>query len=93
MTKHLIGPCCPCPCCGVKLNGASNADEHTEPPRPGDISMCLYCGALLEFGPKLERIKLSDEVFNKLPLKFQWQLQEMVAFQKRNDDAMKKNLN
>lgn len=40
-----------CPSCGATLDGWSSAHGWT--PRPGDLSFCAYCRALLVFGPGL----------------------------------------
>ena len=41
-----------CPACNHPLSRAENVvanDEDTAAPRPGDISVCVYCGAILAF--------------------------------------------
>lgn len=38
----------PCPACGHKLSAASGVD-HDRRPRPGDVSVCIMCAAVLIF--------------------------------------------
>ena len=38
-----------CPHCRRRLDAATGFDEHA--PRPGDLSICLYCSAVLQFTP------------------------------------------
>jgi len=34
-----------CPACGYEIDGATGVEKGTTP-RPGDISLCVYCGAI-----------------------------------------------
>ena len=53
-----------CPDCGVKLDGYSEVvkvgtEEPENSPKGGDLTVCIECAALLQFGPGalvLERI-------------------------------------
>jgi hypothetical protein len=40
-----------CQGCGRKLNAASS--EEMNLPKPGDVTICLYCGAFLEFDSEM----------------------------------------
>lgn len=54
-----------CPCCGHRLNASVDLDVgglHT--PRPGDITVCMYCGKVLEFGDALELVPANLEVLD-----------------------------
>jgi hypothetical protein len=46
-----------CPKCGKLIDGATGLSdqEYSEPPqpKPGDLSVCLHCGALLRYDEKL----------------------------------------
>ena len=42
-----------CPSCGEAMTGAAGV-ESDDAPTPGDISVCLYCRALLVFGNDLK---------------------------------------
>jgi hypothetical protein len=40
-----------CPTCGEKMDGATNATlGETSAPKPGDLSICAYCGTALSCG-------------------------------------------
>ncbi len=56
----------PCPSCGAELD-ASTGVGHDNEPKPGDVSLCAYCGEVLTFGPGLERRRLSDDELTALP--------------------------
>lgn len=54
-----------CPNCGTTLDGVTGTaigGEMPEPaefiPGPGDISMCCYCGELLQFQPDMTSARL-----------------------------------
>jgi hypothetical protein len=55
-----------CPDCGCELDAATvcdeNAEEETVRPSPGDLSVCLKCGAILRFTEimTIVRIQLED---------------------------------
>lgn len=51
MTTHdLRSTRSPCPGCGNDCSAASNADlDVTEAPKPGDFSICIECGEILNF--------------------------------------------
>lgn len=35
--------------CGEPLTACTDVDNHGCAPKPGDITICVYCGAILEF--------------------------------------------
>jgi hypothetical protein len=54
-----------CPGCGAKLDGATNVDDGGEP-KPGDVTVCMYCSMGLIFETdKLRRLTLAEE--SRLP--------------------------
>ena len=38
----------PCPMCATELNRTTTTDDDY-PPRPGDVTVCASCGAVLAF--------------------------------------------
>ena len=42
--------CVSCPVCGKPLDSISSVQGDNQPPQPGDITVCLYCGAVMEVG-------------------------------------------
>jgi hypothetical protein len=82
-----------CPKCGKQIDGATGLsdEKYSEPPqpKPGDLSVCMYCGALLRYDEKLrsmlvpraERRKMEkDPRFKKLV-----EICERVAAQHRRN--------
>lgn len=49
-----------CPTCGNELNAASST-TGTRSPRPGDISVCIHCGAFLSYQPDITLKLLTEE--------------------------------
>lgn len=46
-------PAANCPHCGASLLKHATVGEGNEIPRPGDISVCFYCGGVFEFDRRL----------------------------------------
>ncbi len=44
-----------CPTCGYRMDAAT-ATRGKARPRPGDFSLCLYCGQALRFDEQLEPV-------------------------------------
>ncbi len=55
----------PCPNCGHMIDACTGL-QGKESPDPGDVTICMYCGALLRYGEGLSLIKLSPENAKKL---------------------------
>ena len=57
----------PCPACGRLVSAATSADPDSHIcPRPGDVSICLYCGTRLVF-TRTMRVRLqTDREWQKL---------------------------
>ena len=50
---HLVPPS-PCPGCGMVLDAANAADDTLPArPRPGDLSVCVHCCAMLAYNEDL----------------------------------------
>jgi len=47
-----------CPTCHQKLDAATEVFGESEQPKAGDVSVCLYCGELLEYDESLRVRKL-----------------------------------
>lgn len=58
-----------CPKCGKKLDGATSGDNPDEEimPQKYDLSICLYCVAVLQYEEDLSLRELSDDELGKLP--------------------------
>ena len=48
-----------CPGCGAIVDGTTDTG-HGHKPRPGDVTLCFYCGAANQFGPDF-RLRPFDE--------------------------------
>ncbi len=44
--------------CGREINSVSHPQHEAQ---PGDLTVCMYCGVLLEYGPELASFKPVDE--------------------------------
>lgn len=49
-TRHTMQAC---PHCGAELDAATHAGPGEPQPKEGDVSVCLYCAGMLEYGPGL----------------------------------------
>lgn len=63
--RHFVGrgvkvPMSACLDCGKELNGATAVD-HRDPPSPGAITICIYCGHIMALGDDLHLRQLTDE--------------------------------
>lgn len=67
----------PCPHCGHALNHCADLGGSDEPPRPGDLSLCVQCGNILEFDDTLRRRAIPLDQLREL-LDEQPQLREML---------------
>lgn len=47
-----------CPVCLQALDAASDRQRNT--PRPGDVSVCMYCATALEFGADMRPVLLTQ---------------------------------
>lgn len=74
-----------CPVCDTKLDGATCVDGDDEIiPQAGDVSVCMYCGTILEYedglfvheisDKKLEQIKIEDYSTYSLLLRIQQEI-------------------
>lgn len=54
-----------CPRCGYYMD-CHTAGPDSAPPRPGDASICLNCGELLEYDANLKLIEMSDALQEQL---------------------------
>lgn len=59
MSAHRLKPS-RCPECKKTLDAASGIDTD-DSPTPGSVSVCHYCGTLLEFSPKLKLCRMKDD--------------------------------
>jgi len=59
-----------CPECGTEID-ASTSVTRPKRPRPGDLSVCFKCGALLTYNADLSVRALPPEEFAALPAETQ----------------------
>jgi hypothetical protein len=79
-------PECHCPNCDRKLSAASSPKELALP-KPGDISVCVYCGELLEYDSDLHSIRLSAATRAKLKRNQPDKWQMLVDYQREFREA------
>ena len=77
-----------CPKCGEALDAVTNATGFGGP-KEGDCSICLYCGAILEYGPGLS-VHVAE--LSQLPTDFAEKLLRMQNFilLRRKDNPLPK---
>lgn len=57
-----------CPRCRAPLDAATAANpECVCAPAPGSVTVCLYCGAVLEWDEGMALVVMSQEGINSLP--------------------------
>lgn len=57
-TRHELRKC---PACGYELDTSNSLSGASQGPGPGDVTVCIDCGVLLEFGEGMEYVLLEDE--------------------------------
>jgi hypothetical protein len=67
----------PCGHCGKELDGATS--DGGRRPRPGDLTVCVYCCGLNKIDADLRLTKLTEEQVDALPLEVAVRLREMQA--------------
>ena len=55
-----------CPTCGSSLDKAGSPNCNGASPRPGDITLCVYCGEIGKFDFALQMQKLNEEELTEL---------------------------
>lgn len=54
-----------CPDCGKVLDAAKSADGDRAP-KPDDLSVCLYCGSILQFDAGMSLVALTPTELRRL---------------------------
>jgi len=67
-----------CPSCHTKLDGATSLHAPEAKPKPDDVTVCMYCQAILQFGHEMELRKVTMDQFVKLPMEMQGHLLTLV---------------
>lgn len=67
-----------CPTCFKKLDANTGVD-HESQPKPGDFSICAYCGEFFEFNDQLQLVQIPIEKEKIYIKKFP---SEMITLQK-----------
>jgi hypothetical protein len=68
MTQHTRLPPSYCPTCAVELDCATPAEVDATP-RDGDLTVCMYCGAVLIFTAELRQRPATPAELDSLPPK------------------------
>jgi hypothetical protein len=55
-----------CPACSYRMD-CSTPLEGNATPKPGDFTLCISCGELLQYGKGLQFEAIPDDDFLKLP--------------------------
>jgi hypothetical protein len=62
-----------CPFCHYCCDAHRTVGSGQRGPQPGDASICFNCGELLEFGPALELIPITDSLEDQLKAQGSWE--------------------
>lgn len=65
-----------CPACGELVDGVQAINDEENPlPKPGDVTICIYCGELLIFDEDgKERVPTEEEINDIKQDKANWKL-------------------
>ena len=63
-----------CPKCAHKLDAATAIGPKARRPRPGNLSVCISCAALLRFDERLALVELTQQELEALPIDAAWEL-------------------
>jgi hypothetical protein len=55
-----------CPTCGYTLDAVSEMGNGARAPEPGDASLCIDCGEILEFAADMTLAKINEGTVAKL---------------------------
>jgi hypothetical protein len=55
-----------CPCCHANIDACSSI-EGEQIPEEGDVSICAYCGTILEFAKELTLQIATNDTLRELP--------------------------
>ena len=55
-----------CPTCGYKSDAASNIDDESLVPTPGDLSICINCADYLEYDAELKLIRIQESTIESM---------------------------
>jgi len=55
-----------CPVCSTKLDAATDPDGTDALPKVGDITICLHCAEVMEFGADMLPVRIRDETLESL---------------------------
>lgn len=79
LTRHKLPDHYSCPKCKHKLDGATSMSENSEPPKPGDVTLCKYCFVRLKFAEDGIEL-LGDDEFMGLPVEVRNELAQAMMF-------------
>ncbi len=57
-----------CPVCNAVLDAATGMRDENDIPNPHDVSICIKCGEILEYGDDMGLIQITDEVYSDLDI-------------------------
>lgn len=87
MTKSITFAMKPmhCPKCKVEFDRVTHADFTAQrPPKPGDLSVCIRCGEILQISDGFDFEKINDERISQLSERTLNALQKMQRIAREN---------
>ncbi len=83
----ILTPETSCPYCNHKVDALSSVGGNERNPKKGDLTVCLYCGELLQLNAELLVGKLRKSEFYKLPMDIQLTLNKISTIIKNKNAA------
>lgn len=80
--KSFAVPPTRCVGCGHRLDRAGPVD-HSQEPKPGDLTGCMHCGAAMVFTETMGLRALTDDEWDALPHENRLELSMIRAFAKQ----------
>ena len=65
MVDQTFVPPSPCPSCGRTTDCATGAPDTW--PKPRDVTVCFYCGGVMQFGPDLKLVTVDPDDYRRMP--------------------------
>jgi hypothetical protein len=65
-------PLCHCLGCGHKFDAGANPDNDQDLPGPGDVTVCLKCGAVMKYADDMTVRGMTDAEIDELTNDMEW---------------------
>lgn len=55
-----------CPCCNSVVDSAATVNDNADIPKPKDLTICVYCAAVLQFTDDMDLMLFPKVLFDSL---------------------------